>query len=213
MANQPGMVLDEPTQMFHLALTDAEIPIGGVATLHPAEEYPPDRHIVVRDDGLVVDISYLPEATPEQIVEGNDIVMTLDVTPRRVRTAWAIYADITALSTTQIEAIMADLKADDSAKIKGFGPPYDGIMMSLDWAATAMTVALPAAPGTSPQVRDAYARIAALYTQQNIYYLDTPDFDSTITIPGAEIIPPGQARIGLAGAWRPPSNTMWPGMG
>jgi hypothetical protein len=204
MANQPGMVLDEPTQMFHLALTDAEIPIGGVATLHPAEEYPPDRHIVVRDDGLVVDISYLPEATPEQIVEGNDIVMTLDVTPRRVRTAWAIYADIAALSNKQKDNIAADLKADDGAKIKSFGPPYDGIMLALEWAAVT---------GTVIQTRDAYARIAALYTQQNIYYLDTPDFDSTITIPGAEFIPPEQVRIGLAGAWRPPSNMMWPGMG
>jgi hypothetical protein len=185
MTNVPNLTLEEPVQMFHMALTNDGIPINGVATLDPAEEYPPEKHVVVRDDGLVVDISYLPEATPEQIVEGDQTVMTLDISPKRVRRLWDIYADIALLSSAQKDAIRDDIKADNGAKIKSFGPPYDGIMMALDWGTTI---------GNPTQTRDAYARIAAMYTQQNIYYLEQPDFAPTINILGWEFIEPVAAR-------------------
>jgi hypothetical protein len=179
------MTVTDPTQMFHMALDDAGIPIDGVGIVDPNEENPPGGHIVTRDDGLVVNIGYRPEATPEQITEGDNIVMTLDISPKRVRTAWDILADISALSNKQKDNIATDLKAGNSAKIKSLGPPYEGIMMALDWAAIT---------GTVIQTRDAYCRLAAMYTQQNIYYLETPAFDPTINISGWEVIPPADIR-------------------
>lgn len=197
MANDPSWMLTNPAEMFHLALDNAGIPVDGVGLPHPEEEFHPDWHIVTRDDGMVVHITYRPEATPDQIVEGDDIAMTLDLSPRRVRSAWDIFADISALSNNQKTAISNDLKASSNAKIKSLSPPHDGVMMALDWAATT---------GTVIQTRDAYCRIAALYVQQNIHYLEQPAFDPTINIPGWEVIPAAQ----LAKYQRPGVETPGP---
>jgi hypothetical protein len=191
MPNTPEMTITDPAQMFHLALTDAGIPIDGVALLsitasRPGVDDPIEPHVIIRSDGLIVQIIYRPEATPEQIVEGNDIVMNLDVSPKRVRPLWDIYTDVAALSNNQKGKISDDLKASNNAKIKSLGPPYDGIMMALDWAVTA---------GTAIQTRDAYCRLASLYTQQNIYYLETPAFDPSINILGWEVIPSASVAV------------------
>ena len=180
MPNSPSLVVTDAATMFHMALDNAGIPINGVGMPDPIGPFPPEWHMVMRPDGMAVHISYSDEATPDQIVQGDDIVMNLDVSPIQVRSIWAIYTDLTTLSNKQKDNIKDDLNANNDAKIGSIGPPHDGIMLVLDWAVTA---------GTLIQTRDAYCRIAAVYAQQNVHYLEQPAFDKTINISGWEVIP------------------------
>jgi hypothetical protein len=183
MATDPALVVTDPVIMFHQALVNAAIPIDGVGLLPPGE-YPPEWHIVTRPDALVVQIGYRPEATPAQITEGDNIVMTLDISPKRTRKAWDIYTDVRALPAAAQTAIWDDLRANNAAKIKSIGPPQDGSVLILHWCITSLGGA------TAAEKNDASARMAALYTQQNVHYLEHPPFASTINVPGWEIIPP-----------------------
>lgn len=205
MFNTPTWTLTDPSQMIHLAISNAGIPIDSVANLNAlqaGEEHPPDLHIVYRDDGLIIQVDYRPEATEAQIVQGDNIAKTLNVTPRRVRSPWAVLAEIVALTNNQRDAIAADLTANNRAKIKAFGPPYDAVMLALEWSANT---------GTVIQTRDAYSRIAALYVQQNIHYLEKPAFAPTVNIVGWEYIPPGE--VVMFGAGPPPGPPVTPRIG
>jgi hypothetical protein len=185
MPNDPKWVVTEPVQMLHMELDRFGIPIDSVGILIPGEEIHPEWHIVTRDDGILVRVGYLDEAIPAQTARGDHIIMTLDLSPRQVRSVWDIYEDIAALSESQLAAIYDDLQADNKAKIKSVGPPADAAVLALDWATGAVTIS----PLESPMIGDAYTRIAAIYTQHNVNYLDRPAFDPTISISGWEFIP------------------------
>jgi hypothetical protein len=180
------MIDPNAAMLFDEALRAAGIPMAGVGILNTDADtagYPADWHLVVRPDGLVVRVDYLPEATAEQIAQGDDIVTTLDVTKMRPRAMFDIYGDIKALSAQKQAAIAADISANSYEKLKAMHPPQDAPVAVLHWCVTSLAAA------TQTERYDAYARIEAMYAQQFPDYLVGPAFDTSINIPGDEPVP------------------------
>jgi hypothetical protein len=145
-------------------------------------DWPIDWQVVTRADNLVVRIDYYG-ATEIQIAQGNDIVMTLDITKMRPRAMFDIYADIKALSAQKQAAIAADIGVNNYEKLKSMHPPQDAPVAVLHWCVTSLAAA------TQTERYDAYARIEAMYCQQFPDYLVHPVFDTSINIPGDEPVP------------------------
>ena len=126
-------------------------------------------------------VTYLPEATPEQIAEGNAIAAAFDGEPMRYRTLHAIYLDVNALPGPAKTAIAADLFGGTPPKALLDRGPNVASVFVMGWAIDSVTIT---------QADRDRARLLAIvfYVQDNAYYLDHPDFATQAVLLGVEPI-------------------------
>lgn len=106
--------------------------------------------------------------------------------PRQIRTVFAIYTQLVTLTTTQQDAITADLQVSSlSGKWTELKPPQDAPAAAFRWAAVSLSGA------TANEKRQAAGWIVAMWCQQNPKYLVNPTFHASlagVNIPGDEPI-------------------------
>lgn len=134
-----------------------------------------------------VSIGFDPDITPAQVTTLNAVVAAHNGQPRRARRVAAIYADLTGLTATQQDAILADLQVSQvQGKWSQLSPPQDAPAAGLRWSAVSLSGA------TAGEKRQAGGWIAAMWCQQNPKYLVNPTFHASLSgvnIPGDEPVP------------------------
>jgi hypothetical protein len=172
----------------------AVAPIDGVAILPAGEEIDPAWHLVTNDTlgtPTLIRIDYRPEATAQQITDGDAVAAAFDLNEgeRRPRSVFAIYADLTGasgLTAAQADAVTADLGLGTlTGKWTQLRPPQDAPAAALRWAAVNLGGA------TAAEKRQAAAWIVAMWMQQQVSYLVNPTFHPSLVglnIPGDELV-------------------------
>src|SRR5262245_48357952 len=126
-------------------------------------------------------IAYDPSATQAQKDQGDALAAAFDGKDRRYRSMFSIYADVAALTTLQKGRIWNNLGAGgDKLYYHDLGINVAAIMV---WDFLIFNAAL-----AQTAVDEAKLRLIAQYTQDNCYFLTQPIWDSTINVPGLEVV-------------------------
>jgi len=127
-------------------------------------------------DGTAFTVTYDPSATAEQITQGNQIASTWSTTPQQTRQQTDIYNDIRNLTALQKQHIQSDLYCGTPMKAlldTGFNGPTISALLTVRQC------------GFASQAADRTIidnNVFSLYTQDNVYYLTHPSFDTSINV-------------------------------
>jgi hypothetical protein len=143
----------------------------------------------VGDAAETVNVVTSRDLTPGEVTALDALVAAHDGRPRRPRSVFAIYADLTGasgLTAAQADAVTADLGLGTlTGKWTQLRPPQDAPAAALRWAAVNLGGA------TAAEKRQAAAWIVAMWMQQNPAYLVNPTFHASlagVNIPGDELV-------------------------
>jgi hypothetical protein len=141
----------------------------------------------VGDEAETIHVVTSRDLMPAEKMTLDSLVEAHDGRPRRARSVFAIYADLSALTNAQQDAILADLQLaaplSTPPKWTTLRPPQDGPAFVAWWAATRL------AGATAAEKRQAGGIIASMFAQQEPKYLVAPAFAPAINIPGDEVAP------------------------
>jgi len=125
-------------------------------------------------------VEYGPGATEEQVAQGDAIVAAFDGQDHVYRTLCAIYFDVQGLTGAQYDNVWAAISAPTAAAPRLYLADEGSnavTLFAMDWQAVDSGADL-------SQQQAAARRIIAAYVQDYPYYLDHPDFDTTVAVYG-----------------------------
>jgi len=130
-------------------------------------------------------ITFDPSATQAQKDQANAIAAAFDGKDRVFRDLSDIRGSLQALSTGQFGNVWNDLSAAAGAVPRKYltdTGPNVGAIFCYDHVIYVVG-------GTAVQIRAGQLSLAALYVQDNAYYLDQPAFDTSISVLGVKPAP------------------------
>ena len=117
------------------------------------------------------------ELTSPQSTRLGNLVTAWDPRPRIDRPLYQIYNDLSALTTTQQSNIWTDFSSGTPPKYLLDAGDNAAAIVVLDWVVRK-------SGATGAALLDAKLRAVTMYVQDNVDYLVTPAFDTTINVPG-----------------------------
>lgn len=118
--------------------------------------------------------------TASQKTQLDGVVAAHDGRPRKLRTLFAIRADLNALTAARKTAVWNDINSGSPPKWALDVGVNAGAISAIEWGATT-------AGGTVAVQTEARLRLVAMFCQDNPRYLVNPAFDSSINIAGDEV--------------------------
>lgn len=124
-------------------------------------------------------LQWNPAATGTEAADAQAVIDGWAWEARRPRRIYDIYTDISALTTTQQNAVWTDITSGTPPKWSQDEGTNAGAIAAIHWSAANSGAGAAA-------VADAKRRLVACYCQDNARYLVHPAFDTNINIAGDE---------------------------
>lgn len=161
------------------ALRDAGCTFEGVGTYAPGVEVSPGGTLLDSPDGHTVRIT--PELPVGQVPAAQAVVDNFTFGATRPRLVYDIWADLQALSATQLQTTWNQFTAGSPPLWGAYFGGNSSAINALQWSATQSGAPVAA-------VNDARRRALAMYVQDHPDWLVRPPWDDSINVPGLEAV-------------------------